>query len=373
MRKYKYIFDIGSSKIELLVCTMYNKKPHILFSEKVAYDGYMDGAFLSPNQLYQVMGDLVNSVVKKLRRTITDVYVGVPSEFCVCVCKRIKKKFPSSKIVDDKTVLSLYEGVDEFSNSNNYVPLSYSPMQYTIDDDVKLINPAKRRTSSLSVDCSYILAKKDFVDLIDRVLLSLNIKNAEYVSIALGQAMPCIDKSNVLSPVAVVDVGHLSTSVAVIKGEGLALLSSFSLGGGHISSDLMQLLKLSYADAEALKRKIILSIQADRNDKYEICNAGRYVTAHIQFTNEIVKSRIENIANIINGVLDIDPMFKDIPIFLTGDGIANFKGILPLFSTITNRQTLDYSNRFDYTEKRHQTSCMGLCNLVYSLQENKGE
>lgn len=373
MRKYSYILDIGSSKLSLLVCTLYNKQPHILFFEEKSYDGFLDGEFLSPNQIPFIVNDLISNVVKKLRRNITKVFVGVPSEFCVCVCKRIKRKYATSKLIDEKELYSLFDGVDDFNKSNTYKPLSFSAMQYVLDDDIKTINPIKKRTKSITMDCSYVLAKKSFVEFFDKLFANANIKSIEYTSSALGQAVECTDKNSPLSPVAVVDVGHLTTSVAVVKGEGLALLSSFSLGGGHISSDLMQLLKISYSDAEAIKKKVMLSVKADRNERYEVSNAGRLITSHIQFTNEIVKSRIENIANIVSNILDIDEMFRDIPIYLTGDGIANFKGVLPIFSTITNRQTLDYTNRFDYTDRKHQTSANGLCKLIYTLESNKGE
>ena len=164
-------------------------------------------------------------------------------------------------------------------------------------------------------------------------------------------------------PIAVVDVGHITTSVAVLKGEGLALLSSFSMGGGHISSDIMQLLGMNFKDAELIKRKIILTIESERNEYYEVKLHDSCIKAPISMTNQIVKSRIEMLAKVIGEILGIDPVFKNYDLYLTGDGIANFKGVKTILKQQTGMDVHIYQNQFDTSKNKLQTSIQGLITL----------
>ena len=49
-----------------------------------------------------------------------------------------------------------------YGDSEEYSLLNYSPMQYVLDDDFKTLAPVGKKTSSLILDASYILAKKSF-------------------------------------------------------------------------------------------------------------------------------------------------------------------------------------------------------------------
>ena len=251
-----------------------------------------------------------------------------------------------------------------FGYSEEYSVINYSPMQFTLDDDLKTMSPVGKRSTSLVVDASFILAKKSFLQLMNEKLNHLGITNIDFISTALGQAMNCAKENEVNQPIAIVDVGHISTSVCVYKGEGLALLSSFSMGGGHISSDIMQVLGMSFKDAELIKRKVILTIESEKNENYEVVSKGSLIKAPINITNQIVRSRIEMIAKIIGDILSIDKVFNGIDVYLTGDGISNFKGVKNILKDITGLNIYEYKNPFDNSKDKFQTSKTGLASLA---------
>ena len=240
-------------------------------------------------------------------------------------------------------------------------------MCYSLDSGYKTLNPIGKRSSQLTLESSYILVKESFIAKFDKVLKNLGVRHIEYVSTILGQAL-YLAQDKGLDTVAVVDVGHLTTEVAILKGEGLALLSSFSLGGGHITADIMELLQKSYQDADSIKRKVRLTVVPDKNEKYIVSNKNGQILAPIGITNDIVRSRIENIASVIANVLDIDKTFADIPIFLTGDGITNFKGVINILETITNRKVYEYQLPFDNSVNKFQTSSLGIAEIISRLK-----
>lgn len=364
LNRLKYILDMGTSSLRLLAVAKFAGKQRIVAEESILYDGFIDGEFLSVDELEQDLSQLVAKMSQKMRKTINQIIIGVPSEFCVCVCKRISRKYVHVHKITEIDLKNLYQSNADFGDSEEYVVISYSPMQCVLDDDFKTLSPVNKKTTSLVLDASYILAKKSFINLMKEKFGAIGIHNLEFVSTALGQGMNCEPVKSTNKPIAIVDVGHISTSVSVYKGEGIALLSSFAMGGGHISSDLMQVLGLSFKDAEMIKRKVILTIESNKNEYYEICYKGSLIKAPINMTNQVVKSRIEMIAKVIHDILTIDDVFNDIDIYLTGDGLSNFKGVKNIIKDITGLNVYEYKIPFNNSKDKFQTSKTGLAALA---------
>ena len=364
LSKLKYILDVGSSKIVLVACSSYAGMVKIVAQEDVLYDGYLDGEFLTSEDLPAVLSKLVEGMFSKIRKPINSIYVGVPAEFCKVACKRISRQFITPRKISASEVQDLFETNKAFGDSENYTVINYSAMQYQLDDNVKTIEPVGKRTTHLTMDASFVLAKNLFISTFTSILKNLGVKDVEFISTPLGQAMVCANEIGSTKPIAVVDVGHISTSVCVYKGEGLALLSSFSMGGGHISSDIMQVLGMSFKEAELIKRKVILTVESEKNDYYQVCSHGSLIKAPINMTNQIVRSRIEIIAKVIGNILSVDDIFKDIDIYLTGDGIANFKGVKGILKEVTGLDVYEYKIPLDNSREKFQTSKTGLASLA---------
>ena len=364
----KYILDIGSSCLRLNAVSRLGKQPHIVAKEVILYDGYMDGEFLSPDEIIDNLSTLIENMHQKMRKPIKSITVGVPSDFCVCVCKRISRQFETAHKLTSAEVDDLYSSNSSFGDSDEYAVINYSPMQFVLDDNVKTLSPVGKLTTSLVLDASFVLAKRKFIDFMLDKLHTLGVGDVDFVSTALGQALFCAEVNSVSNSIAVVDVGHISTSVAVLKGEGLALLSSFSMGGGHISSDIMQVLGMTFKDAEMIKRKAVLTIESEKNDYYEVCFKGNLIKAPIYLTNQVVKSRIESIAKVVKDILDIDQVFAGLTIYITGDGIANFKGAKSVMKDVTEHEVKDFKVPFDNTCEKFQTSALGLARLTNILR-----
>ena len=357
MKNLKYILDVGSSKMCLFALNCSNSDSVFIASASQLYDGFMDG----------VVQKLVAEMSTKLNTKIKQIYIGVPSEFSVCICKRKIKKYTETVKINKDLVLEMFDDANDFNAGKDFKLMSFSPMQYILDDEIKTLKPEGKRSSQISMDGSYILVKNYFVEKFDKVLHNLGINDIEYVSTILGQALMCQNGDDSLNPIAIVDIGHITSSVAIIKGEGLALLNSFSLGGGHITADIMQLLNKSYNEAEAIKRKVALTIKPKKDEKYICSINGKQISAHIQITNDIIRSRVEHLAQIIDKILDIDESFDDIPIYLTGNGLAMFKGAIEILQDKTKRNVRELKVPFDNSCDRFQTSAYGIKELVSKL------
>ena len=367
MKDLTYILDIGSSKISLLACVINKNKSAMLTCIDKAYDGFMDGEFFDNEQVGKVIGDLIADMSNRLGKRISEIHIGVPSEFSACVCKRVTRNFVPSKRILEQELVDLFDGVSDFSQNQDYEVINFSPLQYELDG-LASATLSNQRVSQFVMDCSYILVKKSFVEMMKSIFDEYGIKQLDFVSTALAQALFIRSQLNdPLKPIAVVDVGHITTGVAISKGEGLLMLSSFSLGGGHITADLMQINNLSYHEADAVKRKVCLSVESKKDEKYIAYVDNKPVKTIINITNDIVNSRIENIASVVNRVLSQNGAFDDIPIYLTGDGVCNFRGVINVFEAVCNRKVYIIKSPLHNDDDKYQTSKVSLVKLVKDL------
>ena len=351
----------------MLACKIYKGESKIITSINRAYDGFMDGEFFSREQTHQVVTSLLDEMHDCVGKPIDSVYVGVPSEFCACVCKRVTKNFvPARKIASDE-ISTMFDGIDEFANRDEYIISSISPLQFNIDG-VICQTLSSKNVSQFSMDCCYLLVKKQFTTMFDKIFAEYGVKHVEYVSTALAQGQFAIKQlDTTLNPIVVVDIGHITTSVAVAKGEGLMMVSSFSLGGGHITADLMQVNNLNYQDADTIKRKVCLTVQTKKDERYIVYNNERKIKALINITNDVVKARIENIANVVDRILSSSSLLNGLPIYLTGDGVCNFRGAINVFEAVTNRKVHLLKSKLYNGEDKYQTSKIALAKIVGDL------
>ena len=361
-----FILDVGSGKIRLAICQRVNHINKIVSISEKDYDGFSDSEFFNTLGVKMCIQSLINDAIGHGIRRIDKVFVGVPSEFCVCVCKRISSSLPKMSKVSRTLVDSLLAKGNNL-DSDKFEVINYSPMKYTLDGNIDTIQPVGLKTQNISVDCSYVLAKKSFINLFDDILHSLGVQDITYLCSALSQAV-LARQEPVIEPVIVIDVGHITTSVAVLKGEGLLMLSSFSLGGGHITADLMQLLKVSYSDADLIKRKAILTIRPENTERYEIKIGDKVISSIIQITNDIVTSRIEHIGQIVNNLLKMDESYANCPVYLTGDGLINIKGARHVLGQAIGHNILPLEVGNIEKIGKYQTSVEGLVNLIFKLK-----
>ena len=70
------------------------------------------------------------------------------------------------------------------------------------------------------------------------------------------------------------------------------------------------------------------------------------------------------IAKVIKDILSIDDVFQGIDVYLTGDGISNFKGVKNILQDITGLNVYEHKIPFNNAKDKFQTSKIGLVTLA---------
>lgn len=370
-KKQTVIVDIGSSSIVTLIGERgINNSFRVLGKGEVSYDGFSNGKFFSPEDLKNVIAMSISNAEQMSNTKATEVFVGVPGEFCNCICRDIAIDFGKRKKIRQSDLDLLVEsGVTKHPA---YSTINYSIIYNILDDGKRVINPIGKASSSLTAKISYVMCENNFLDLISGVFSVLGIKHQTYISASLAEMLYLLEPSVRDRYAILVDIGYITTNVMIGQGDGLLFLNSFSLGGGHITGDLFQVLKIPFTQAESLKHKIVLNWDASDNDTYEVMGKEFIATYSAKATNEITESRIDIIANYIQKCLDkCEYDFPDyLPIYLTGGGICYIKGSKDYLSKRLGRKVevvapdLAQSNRPDYSSE------MALLDVAISQTEN---
>ena len=248
-KKRVAVLDVGSSKVTAVIGERgINKTFIIKGSYSFDYDGYQNGVFFDEEQFKQVLHFAGDKIKKVLRGAIDTVYVGVPGDFTQVLIKESQISFPKKKKILESDVDALFDAAFVLS-STKYTLINRSAIVYELDDFRRLAYPVGAVSEILKGNLSFSVCNNYFIELVKPTLSELGFSGIEFVSSMLAQSLYLID-AEVRDRIAVlVDVGYISTTLAIIHGDGIVYQKSFGYGGGYISASIVNKFGIDF-DAE---------------------------------------------------------------------------------------------------------------------------
>lgn len=331
------VMDIGSSKVTVLVGSReVNDSIKLHASAEYEYEGYSGGEFIDITSFQEALRSAIEDVEKSMGYDIKDIFVGVPAEFTFAYDKLLTKVFAKKTKITPKIVDTLFADDDEENPYLTHTVINKSPLFYIVNDDNKTNEPVGMVATKLQARVGYILVDNRFKQVVTKVLSGMGIKNFDFISHTLSEAVYLLPENKRNEGAILVDCGYISTSVSQVLGDGLKELKSFSLGGGFITADLSKILELSFDEAEELKRNAIVTLNPLGVEYYETTSGKKF---SIKMVNEIILSRVDKILGMIGKCLDTFAMELPsyIPIYLTGGGLNYIEGIKDYFRRVVDR------------------------------------
>ena len=360
------ILDFGSSKITVLIGERgVNDTINVKGFGVSKYAGFGNGEWVKPEELGTAINKAIASAESNSGIKISHLYVGVPGEFSAVDCREVNVALPKRRKINDDDVLALMDAGDDFDQNVAEV-INIQPIYYNLDNDRRVLQPVGVISSKLGGVLSYTTAEVRFTGFVRKILADMGITSVEYVSSVLAESLLLFDETERDNTAVLIDVGYFTTTVAVIRGDGILSLGSFSLGGAHITGDLAETLGISFTDAENLKRKVVLSINAGDNDIYEIGGDNGVKTLSASLVNEIVIHRIFVIGKMIEKCLDMckyeTPDY--VPYSLTGGGISYIRGAKDVLSQKLGRNVEIVTPKLPQVNKPDMSSSWGLLDMA---------
>ena len=376
MKESTAIIDIGSSSIVTLIGENgVNGTFKILGKGEISYAGFQNAEFLEPETVKYAIAQAISNAEITSETKVTSVYVGVPGEFSACVTKSVNLTFPKAKKVTKFDIDNIFSTGNTFACDPKYTLINNSVVYYDIDGSKRVIEPIGLKAKSITGFVSYILANKDFIMFLKSIFKELRIDILGFLSASLAENLYLFEPNVRDKYVLLVDVGYITTTVTLARGNALLFLNSFSMGGGYITSDLSQCLKISFNEAERLKHKIVLGWQPKASDTYEVEGDEIMQTYSAKATNEIVSDRVEMICDYINKCLErcMYDLPEFLPIHFVGGGFNFIHGIKTIIKNKLKRR-VEMVNSINMRDIRpYDTSEEGLLNMIlnynYMLDE----
>ncbi len=321
------VLDIGSSKLRLVIAQKTSGKNfNILGMSEIEYAGFYNGNFIEDEDFYAAINKAIISAEESAQTHISKLYIGLPAEFLCCLVKEGTLSFESKKKITQPDIDLLLNQNNEYKYLSNMTLISADAVYFTVDGK-KVASPIGEKGEKLFAQISYHYSSSEIILKINSCLSKLGLASVEYLSTPMCQLQ--ILPQNARTDLAVlIDCGYLTTSVSVIRGDAILYLGSFSLGGAHIMTDLAECLNINYPIAEALKRKLVLSLVPEQDQTIEVAYEGNIKNVPLSLTNEIVCARLDIIAKGIDTCIELSKLDypKFYPVFLTGGGISLLKG-----------------------------------------------
>ncbi len=329
-KNFSTILEIGSSKLKVMVASKgINHTFNITESAEKEYDGYFAGNFIDESSLLKDLKQLfeeVDYIKNKYNKKIT---VGLPSEFLSVDVVSVSVGFEKyKKIKQDDLEKVFVEAVSKVERVDSEI-ISTSIISISLDDGGRVLSsPVGKKAKQISADVSVISCSKNKIKMFNEVFSKLNFASVEYVSEALVSSTYVIEENDREEVCLFVDIGHLTTTVAFVKGEGITNLKTFSFGGGFITNELSNECNLDYVDADNLKKQVVVSLKGLRGDNYDVVTQNGLKRLNLINVNKTVLKKIEEISMLINREIQnySNETLTFLPIYLSGLGITKIKG-----------------------------------------------
>ncbi len=320
------VLDIGSHSLSAIVGT---KKAQTVFGIKAVsqrlHQGYENAQWYDLDDTVAKVKEVLSEAMKAAGSRTKRLFIGVPAEFASVVTREVEVSYDKKRSVADDDIDYLLTKGNSFEVGGQYVTVNMSAVYFMLDDSDRIYSDVRGiDAKNVKALISYILADKSYVDVFDGVAEELGFTDVRYISTEWAQCMSLLEQEQRDEVYAIVDIGYISSSVCVAKGDGILDMKSFSMGGAHIAADITEYLGVSFEMAEEAKKLLDLNLDYD-DDAVLVSAKDEEVKA--AYASELAKERLEMFAQIIGGILSAhDDLPPYAAIYLTGEGIASMRG-----------------------------------------------
>ena len=362
------VLDVGSRLISAIVGV---RKGQGIFGIKAdvekQYSGYSEGDWLDESETRSVIVDVLREAIEGAQSNTRNLFVGVPAEFCAVVTKNVGITLDRERKIIDADIDFIFKKGDVFVNDPKYKTINNAAIYYSLNEDDRLYFDV-RGLQAYKVDSfvSYCLCERKFIAFIEEIAKTCGFDNVHYICTPWAEGLSLFEKEDRDNTYVLIDIGYLSSHVAIGRGEGLLSLASFSMGSAHIAADMYEYLDVPFDIAERAKDLVDLNLNyaegailiEDGNVSIEANNAC-----------DIVRARLDMIADIIKQVLSSvnyeTPSYA--PLFLTGEGIAAIRGAKKYLSEQLVRNVEIVSPKLPGYVKASQSSKTSVLMVAESL------
>lgn len=332
---YKYIvgIDIGSSKICASVGRINDEgNVSIIGTTMTPCKGVRKGNIVNIDDTAKAIEKCIFSLEKIVEFKIREAYISIGAGMCSLVSnKGVIAIGPESNGINANDINRVLQIAKLITIDEDKQIIECIPSQFIVDTAAGIKNPIGMSGVELQVEAQIIMTQKTLMQNFIKSVNKAGIKVLGVMIQSMCLKSSVLEQSELESGVAVVDVGYDIINISIFKNDLLDKTILVPLGGNNITKDLSICLKISYEDAEKLKRQYaeVSNNNIENNEiiKLPMPNGEEKNLILIEII-QIISARVEEIFSFIKYYIKEKINYDDInSIVLVGGGICFIKNI----------------------------------------------
>ncbi|WP_350344850.1 cell division protein FtsA [Proteinivorax tanatarense] len=335
-RKTKSIvasLDIGTSNTRIIVGEISeDRNVNIIGIGRSESLGLRKGTIVDLDNTVRSIKEAVDQAERMVGINIDSVYVGVSSAHV----QVMKNRGVVAVSNDDKEITRqdydrALDGAGVVAIPPEMEIIEIVPTNFIVDGYDGIKDPIGMIGVRLEVDALIMLAKSTVMKNLTKCVQRAELGISGYVVSNLASSDVALNDDEKELGAVLIDIGGGTTEISVFQNGSLAKKSVIPIGGGHISSDISQGLKVPLAEGEKIKLKYGTTIYPGegQNPSFEVTTVGKKTEEiSVETLVGVIEPRVQEIFYMVNKELSEMGYNDELPggVVLTG-GVASLEGI----------------------------------------------
>ncbi len=233
---------------------------------------------------------------------------------------------PRSRSITREDVLQVINHSRQLMVPPGKEQIQVIPREFRIDGQGEIREPVGLSGSRLEVLSYLVFGDAAHVQALEKAVVAGGRSVDQMVLRPLSAALGTMTPEEVRSGAAMIDLGAGGTEIAVMQGGSISHTAAIPVGSSLITSDIMQLLKVDWDEAERLKVEHggALASLCNEHETVQVLQSGQTQPRPMQrkVLCEIIESRTREIASLVRRELERSGSLARIPggLVLTGGG-----------------------------------------------------
>ncbi|WP_353892200.1 cell division protein FtsA [Proteinivorax hydrogeniformans] len=324
--------DIGTSNTRVIVGEISeDRNVNIIGIGRSESLGLRKGTIVDLDNTVRSIREAIEQAERMVGMNIDSVYVGVSSAHVQVMKNRgVVAVSSEDKEITRQDYDRVLDGAGVVAMPPELEIIEIVPTNFIVDGYDGIKDPIGMIGVRLEVDALIMMCKSTILKNLTKCVERAGLDIRGLVVNNLASANVALNEDEKELGAVLIDIGGGTTEISVFQHGALAKKSVIPIGGGHISSDISQGLKVSLAEGEKIKLKYGTTIYPEgTSNKFEVTTVGKK-TEEISADSliGIIEPRVQEIFYMVNKELLEMGLEDELPggVVLTG-GVASLEGI----------------------------------------------
>ncbi|MBQ7668104.1 MAG: cell division protein FtsA [Clostridia bacterium] len=367
--------DIGATK----VCTVIARAKKQNQLEVIGYgmspcSGIKKGLIVDLENVARAIKESVTLAEKAANVKVTAITIAISGFHTKLFASRGRINFDGNmKEITVEDVSRVLKEAKNFDIPYDRQVVDVIPNQYIIDGYDEIVDPTGMMGAILEVDADVVLGSTIATQSLLKSVEKAGYQVSGIIVEALASSEVVLSEEEKKLGVLLLDIGGGKTDIAFFKDGRIKYYDSIPVGSEYITNDIVIGLKVSYNEAERLKKQFPLSKKSLINNDQSITiysiGESKQVSIKISDIIDIVEARLTELFTILNDRITAAGVKEQIEAgtVIIGQGIYHIVGSDDLLSSVTGLPVRFVNPKLPANLKLPYVTALGIVKYVAGM------